>query len=214
MGSAKKKSSLRRDTFAYARVLHIYISTFLFALMIFFCLTGIFLNHRWYDSQNNRLSETETELSASQLVNWGISPSATWKPDLSLITEFLRNQYGFPSPHSIDLDEELGEITVEFNVPAGFATAILDSHSALLIIEREAGSFIGILNDLHKGRHSGIAWSWIIDVSAGLMILFSITGMIILFQGKRNRRIGIWSAIAGCVSPYIIYLIFVPSVGG
>ncbi|MEJ7769503.1 MAG: PepSY-associated TM helix domain-containing protein [Chitinophagaceae bacterium] len=37
---------------------------------------------------------------------------------------------------------------------------------------------IAVLNDLHKGRDSGKDWSWLIDVSSGLLTLVSLSGLV------------------------------------
>ena len=74
----------------------------------------------------------------------------------------------------------------------------------------------GARADAHEeeGRHTGEAWSWVIDISAVLMILFSITGMIILFQNRKKRLVGIWLTVLGVATPAVIYLCWVPQLKG
>ena len=45
--------------------------------------------------------------------------------------------------------------------------------------------FFAVLNDLHKGRDTGSAWARVIDLSAVLMTLVSLTGAVAdLFPAK------------------------------
>ncbi|MEC8427647.1 MAG: PepSY-associated TM helix domain-containing protein, partial [Pseudomonadota bacterium] len=80
-----------------------------------------------------------------------------------------------------------------------------------LLIEHKQGSLLALLNDLHKGRHTGPAWSWLIDISAAVISIFAITGMIILLQHKRYRRAGLSAAFAGTLLPCLYYWLYVPA---
>ena len=51
--------------------------------------------------------------------------------------------------------------------------------------------FLAVINDLHKGRDTGPAWSALIDVSAVLMTLISLTGLVLLFYLKLRRVPGL-----------------------
>lgn len=212
MSKHKRKGKKRNKVFKVSRWLHVYCSTSLFALLIFFCITGITLNHRWYDQAGNIENYQESGITHAQYESWNLKLGKEWQPDTTAIIADLQSEYGLKSPTSMDLDADLGELIIEYRVPAGFATVIIDAGMELLIIETESGSTLGILNDLHKGRHSGTVWFWIIDISAVLMVIFSITGIIILFQGKKYRQAGLISAIAGLLTPFAIYFLFVPSV--
>jgi hypothetical protein len=83
-----------------------------------------------------------------------------------------------------------------------------------LLLEYRTGDTLSVINDLHKGRHSGAVWSWVIDISAFLMIFFALTGYVIMFQNKKHRRLAVVFSIAGLISPIVLYLLFVPRVIG
>ncbi len=225
MEKVVKKNALKKGFFSYSRLLHVYLSTFLFSLLILFSITGITLNHRWYDSDNNQELRLERAITANQLAVWlplqrgeynnraSSEKVNDWEPDLTQITNDLRTEFSLPSPSSIELEPDFKEVILDFKVPAGFATLTLSFLNLTLVLEQEKGSWLGVLNDLHKGRHSGEAWSWVIDLSAALIILFSVTGFIILFQGKKHRRGGVISFVLGSLTPYFIYLFFIPLIG-
>ena len=66
------------------------------------------------------------------------------------------------------------------------------------------------MNDLHKGRDSGRVWLWIIDLSAVLMTLVSLSGMVLIWFVKRRRFSGLILAGVGAVACYLIYLFWIP----
>lgn len=207
-----KKRNIRRRFFTFARLLHIYISTFLFGLLVFFCLTGITLNHRWYGDSDKSDHKTIL-LSDIQIMEWGLDKKNNWKPELSKINNYFNLAHGFPHAHRIDIDDANKELHFDFKVPAGFANAVIQASDKTLHLEREQGGFLSIVNALHKGRYSGKTWFWIIDISAIVMMIFSITGIIILFHGKKHRIGGSILTILGIATPFFLYLLFVPNVG-
>ena len=50
---------------------------------------------------------------------------------------------------------------------------------------------VAVANDLHKGRHTSLAWSWLIDVSAVGLALVAITGLVLQLFIVRTRRLGL-----------------------
>jgi hypothetical protein len=69
---------------------------------------------------------------------------------------------------------------------------------------------IALLNDLHKGRDTGPIWSILIDISAVLMTLISLTGLVLLFYLKLRRVPGVIVALMGTVAIVLIYRFWVP----
>jgi uncharacterized protein len=67
-----------------------------------------------------------------------------------------------------------------------------------------------VLNDLHKGRDSGKGWGWLIDISADLLTLVSLTGLLMLLFLKKRRLSGLIITVVGVIICYMVYLIFVP----
>ncbi len=69
---------------------------------------------------------------------------------------------------------------------------------------------VAVLNDLHKGRDTGKAWARVIDVSAVLMVLVSLTGLLLIFFLAKKRFSGLLVAVAGAILSYLAYLAWVP----
>lgn len=183
------------------------MSTALFSLLIFFSVTGITLNHLDWVSDSN-----EPELWQGQM------PSAVLQPFSPPINHGVLNwltiNHSLTGASNVEWDEDNREVMIDYPYPAGFAYVIINVDSGEYSVDHQTGSFWQILNDLHKGRHSGKAWSWVIDISAGFMVLFSITGLIILWQNRPKRKAGIALTALGTATPIIIFLLFVPNLSG
>jgi hypothetical protein len=66
------------------------------------------------------------------------------------------------------------------------------------------------MDDLHRGKDSGKAWSVIIDASALLLLIGSLTGIIMWFTLPRRRKLGMISLVAGIAVCVAIYMVWVP----
>lgn len=203
----------KRALYSTSRALHIYISTALFFLLILFCVSGIVLNHvDWLkNDKNNGQISTPIPSALAAKANAQLSTLPTLYPE---IEAYLAKQYALTNVKSIEWEKEDALVMLDYPLPAGFAYAELDFISGTLNLDYQTGGFLSLIGDLHKGRHSGEAWSWVIDISAVLMILFAITGMIILFQNRKRRLAGIWITVLGIATPVVIYLCWVPQLKG
>ena len=203
----------KRALYSTSRALHIYISTALFFLLILFCVSGIVLNHvDWLKNDKNNGQVTATI--PAELVtkaNAQLNTLPTLYPE---IEAYLAKQYSLTKVKSIEWEKEDALVMLDYPLPAGFAYAELDFTTGELNLDYQTGGFLSLIGDLHKGRYTGEVWSWVIDISAVLMILFAITGMIILFQNRKKRLAGIWITVLGIATPVVIYLCWVPQLKG
>lgn len=92
-------------------------------------------------------------------------------------------------------------------------------YSADAFIDRETGQYtlseittgtVSVLNDLHKGRDAGAAWAWVIDISAAVMIMMSLSGFGLLFYIKKRRVTGVLTAVVGTVLLLVVWALWVP----
>ncbi|MEZ9237546.1 MULTISPECIES: PepSY-associated TM helix domain-containing protein [Shewanella] len=202
MATSWLRTAKAKRFFSFCRWLHIYVSCTLFSLLVFFSLTGITLNHpSWTAQATSEIQSLPLPVQFAQFE--GEYP-------LNALQAYIEQKTALASPRSIDVLVDMGEITFDYPLPAGYAfvTVLLDDQ--LIEIERSSQGLLGLVNDLHKGRHSGNVWSVVIDVSAGLILLFSITGLIILLQNAKHRRMGFMVVALGSITPLVVYLIAVP----
>lgn len=69
--------------------------------------------------------------------------------------------------------------------------------------------WVSYLNDLHKGRNTGSAWFWFIDVFAVACIVFTITGLLLL-QMHAKHRPSTWPLVGvGLAIPVLLALFLI-----
>jgi len=202
-----------KKLYSVCRMIHIYVSTALFSLLIFFCVTGLLLNHLPWISNDGKLTGVK-EGTLPKIVTRALNKDKSPTNAMLVVQPYLSQRYKLDELASFDWDKDANELILDYPVPAGYALVIIDTHLFNYSIEYQQANLMSILNDLHKGRHSGAVWSWIIDITAVLVCIFSFTGLIILFQNKKKRRFGLWLTLFGSLTPIIIYCLFVPRLSG
>ncbi|MEI7911514.1 MAG: PepSY-associated TM helix domain-containing protein [Verrucomicrobiota bacterium] len=194
----------RRHAAAWCRWLHIYLSMVSFAILLFFAVTGLTLNHaEWFTAGHATTRHCQGHLDPQ----WVKAPDAgVAKLD---IVEFLRKAHGIKGALGEFLIDD-SQCTVSFKGPGYAADSFIDRASGNYDLTESRLGLVAILNDLHKGRDSGASWSLLVDVSAVLMTAVSLTGLVLMFFFRRRRITGLAAAIAGALLCYLIYLALVP----
>jgi len=189
---------------AFSRWLHNYLSMFSFLIVLFFAATGLTLNHaEWFDGK-----QIEKKMTGNMPAQW-VNTSDTNQVKKFEIVELFRKKYriqGYVSDFMIEDDR----CSLSFKGPGYSADAFINRQDgSFQLIELRLG-LVAILNDLHKGRDSGKAWSWLIDISAAFLTLVSLSGLVMLFFLKKKRFAGLMLLVAGGVICYITYWVWVP----
>ena len=101
------------------------------------------------------------------------------------------------------------EVYVALARPGGDAWVSIDRETGAVEHEKTTRGAISLLNDLHKGRNTGPAWSWFIDVFAAACVVFTVTGLILLQFHARARPLT-WPLVGlGLVVPVLLVILFV-----
>lgn len=194
------RGQLKRRTATVSRWLHIYLSMVSFALLLFFAVTGITLNHtEWFAAQQIS-SQHRGQLSPAWL-----KP----EPQKLEIVEHLRRQHGIKTAMA-EFRVEDAQLAVTFKGPGYTADAFIDRASGRYDVTETKMGLAAVLNDLHKGRDTGRVWSWFLDLSAGLMAVVSFTGLVLLWFLQRKRMAGMITLLGGALACYLVYAIWVP----
>ncbi|WP_210419484.1 PepSY-associated TM helix domain-containing protein [Pedobacter sp. KBS0701] len=198
-GKAKKRLA------GLSRWLHIYLSMVSFTILLFFAVSGLTLNHAdWFTSGK----EVVTKDAGSVNLKWVNQPD-TNKINKLQIVEFFRSKHKVKGALS-DFRIDDRELNLTFNGPGYLADSFIDRETGKYELTITRFGAVAVINDLHKGRDSGKAWSWIIDISAVLMTLVSISGIILICFIKKKRLSGFIIAAVGTMVCYLIYRLFVP----
>ncbi len=201
---------------ALMRWTHIYLSMFSLAAILFFSATGITLNHpTWFFGQTERSVQAQGQLKVAWLnldiprADSGGETDPARKVAKLEVVEHLRNTHGIRGA-LVEFRTDERECMVTFKGPGYAADAFIDRATGRYDLNESAHGFVAIINDLHKGRDTGKAWSVLIDVSAVLMALVSLTGLILLFYIKRRRISGLVIALVGTIVVGAVFWLWVP----
>lgn len=193
---------VKRRTAIVSRWLHVYLSMVSFAVVLFFAVTGLTLNHAEAMSGEPKVREISGSLTPKEL-------GEKDHPDTLAIVEHIRNTDKVRGAVN-DLRVEDDQITFSFRGPGYSAdTTINHATGKYQVVETRSG-FVAVINDLHKGRDSGKVWSWIIDASAVLLTLVSLTGLLLIFFVYKKRTSGLVLAGVATLVCVLMYKLWVP----
>lgn len=182
-------------------------SAFVLALMLLFSLTGLTLNNPNWFAGTPQIEQREIAVSAdlrSALQNLA-DPE---KLDQTLVAR-LAQETALPLARAKSIDIEFGEVIFSLDGPGVSATLILDMATGTGTYERIDNGLVARLNDLHKGRDTGIVWGLLIDLTALACVIFCISGLGLLALNAQARS-STWPITSlGIAVPFIAYILFV-----
>jgi len=201
---SKTKLAFERNIAMLSRWMHIYGSMISFAIVFFFSITGITLNHPDYFAGELKTTQEKGKLDSNWVMNKDTNKIAKLE-----IVEFLRKNHNIKAAVSeFRIDET--QCTISFKGPGYAADAFINREDGAYELTLLRAGIVGIMNDLHKGRDTGSKWQWVIDISAVLLVLVSLTGMILILYIKRKKWSGLYIAIAGAILLWLSYTLFIP----
>jgi hypothetical protein len=181
--------------------------------MLLFAVTGFTLNHASQIEAKPSVSSRKAQL-----------PSALREELAKINADDDSDKATDPLPPSIrdwidaSLHVQVGlraaewspeEVYVALPRPGGDAWLRIDRASGEVEYELTDRGWISYLNDLHKGRNTGTAWSWFIDLFAASCLIFSITGLFILKMHAANRPTT-WPIVGlGVLIPFLLAILFI-----
>ncbi|WPZ35327.1 PepSY-associated TM helix domain-containing protein [Thalassobaculum sp. OXR-137] len=176
--------------------------------MVFFAATGITLNH------------AADIPAAPQRVEWtGTLPpalaaetaAAARRQDAALpdaVADWLAPRAGI-DPRDRPVEWSAGEAYVALPRPGGDAWVAIALPDGAVTAERTSRGPVAFLNDLHKGRDTGDVWRWFIDAFAGATLIFSLTGLGLLWLNA-GARPSTWPLVGfGLLAPVLLVILFI-----
>ncbi|MFO0978830.1 MAG: PepSY-associated TM helix domain-containing protein [Planctomycetaceae bacterium] len=188
------RSAINRVLHTLTRWLHIYSSLLGFMTVLFFSVTGVTLNHPdWFDTGFEQTREETGTIDSALLVkaDGGLN-------DLGIV-EFLRKKHSVTAGLR-DFQADDYQINVAF-AGAGYTCDVrIDRETREYQLSELRLGVIPIINDLHKGRDTGSVWKVVIDVSAIILVVISLTGLLLLCWLRRRWRNGLLTLAAGSLA--------------
>ena len=179
--------------------------------MFLFAITGITLNHAGQIEAKPSITRQKAELPAplvTELAAYAARHDGANAPMPAAAETWLKQQWslnagGRPAEWSVD------EVYLPLPKAGGDAWVRIGLEDGAAEYELTDRGWVSWLNDVHKGRNTGVAWSWFIDIFAGACIVFCLTGLLILKFHAANRPFT-WPMVGlGILIPCAIALLFI-----
>ncbi|HKE93668.1 MAG TPA: PepSY-associated TM helix domain-containing protein [Povalibacter sp.] len=177
--------------------------------LLLFSLTGFTLNHAGAIAGKPRVTTHTAELPAELLAPLQeLANSDGDKPLPADLRGWLRDHFSV-APDAGKVEWSAGEVYFSLPRPGGDAWMTIDLASGEVTHEITTRGWISYLNDLHKGRNTGAAWSLFIDVFSFSVLIFAVTGLLLLKMHATHRP-ATWPMVAlGVVLPLLLAILFI-----
>lgn len=154
--------------------------------MLLFAITGITLNHSSAIEAKPEVATQEATLAASIVADLAKEPTTGRAAVPAALASEIEKAIGIDvAGREVEWSE--GEAYISLPRPGGDAWVSVDRKSGDVTYEKTDRGWVSYLNDLHKGRHTGQAWSLFIDLFAIFSVVFCITGLLLLQMYAKGR---------------------------
>lgn len=181
-------------------------SAICFVCMLLFSVTGITLNHAGDIEAKPQTRHIDGVLPSELLIGFAsAAEQKTLELPVAISDWFEQQQHIVLAGATIENNN--GELYIPLTRPGGDAWLSIDTSSGEFEYESTDRGWISYFNDLHKGRNTGKAWVYFMDLFAVACIVFSITGFLLLQRYADTRRQTWPLLMAGLVLP-IVFMMF------
>jgi hypothetical protein len=176
--------------------------------MILFAFTGITLNNAGKIEARPSVVMRDGQLPQAMLAELKSSPGTDKAALPASVSAWLQQEIG-ANTAGRETEWSAREVYVALPRPGGDAWLSIERDSGAVSYEITDRGWIAYLNDLHKGRHTGKAWSWFIDLLASAAIIFCLTGLMLLWLHAK-RRPATWPVVSlGLIIPTLLAVLLI-----
>ena len=176
--------------------------------MLLFAVTGVTLNHASQIEARPHITLVKGTLPSEIADALRASPGRDKQPLPPALQRWLATTMGV-DVGGRDAEWSKEEIYVPLPRAGGDAWVSIETETGDVRYEKTDRGWIAFLNDLHKGRNTGTAWSWFLDIFAAGCVLFCVTGLVLL-QLMANGRPSTWPLVGlGLAIPLLLVLLFI-----
>lgn len=183
---------------SWTRLAHVYTSMLALLVVLFFGATGVTLNHpEW----TLGLDPAAASYSGTLPDGW-LDDAGT--VEFLAVSEYLRNAHGVDGDVA-DFGTDLGDGFISYREPGYSADVFFNLETGAYRLTVEQQGWIGVFNELHKGRDAGSSWSLLIDIAGVFLVVIATTGLgLQLFMSKRRRAALLWAVAGGAITVALI----------
>ncbi|MGD8177271.1 PepSY-associated TM helix domain-containing protein [Marinimicrobium sp. ARAG 43.8] len=185
-----------------ARNWHWVSSAICLAGILLFAITGITLNHAAQIG-----GEPDVQTQTEQVPDTVLPALMSGQPLPSAFTRWYNDNTSYHLHPETPVTWSPYELYASFPRAGGDRWFTVDLETGEFYQEVTNNGWLAYLNDLHKGRNTGWVWRLFIDVFSVACIVFSITGLMLLWKASKKRKSTWPLIIAGIVIPILLLMI-------
>jgi hypothetical protein len=192
-------SPFRRELLRWARTVHLYVTLFALALVLFFSVTGFMLNHEDWFLPADSFGRTQEGKIPTELL---AEPA-----DKLAVVELLRKDYeavGLVDSETLDTDDD--PIRIVFKRPGTEVEALIKRESGETEVTIRSRGISAILLDLHRGKSTGKVWSLVIDATCVVLLILAATGLIMWSSLRGRGRFSLLVLVGGTMLSVLVVL--------
>jgi hypothetical protein len=205
----------RKALIKWARNVHLYVTLFGCALLVFFAVTGFMLNHEdWFSPAEPTTRTLQGNIPVALLGSPGKDGDEEAQPvpavpaDRLAVVELLRKDFG--AVGALSSFEEQDDVRVIFKRPGTEVEATINREDGKTDVTVRSQGVVGVMLDLHRGKSSGKTWSLIIDALCIVVLAVSVTGLYMWYTLRGRGHYGIYVLGLGAALVGAVYLLCVP----
>lgn len=176
--------------------------------LMLFAITGFTLNHAAEIEASPASIEPAAQLPPALLAR--VKPDGapdSKKPLPADVAKFVGEKLEMPTAG--DAEWSIDAVYLALPRPGGDGWISIDRQTGAVTGEVSSRGWIAYLNDLHKGRNAGPVWKWFIDIFVFACVVFTLTGLVLLWMHSRHRK-STWPLVAaGLVIPALLAIFFI-----
>nr|WP_314072303.1 PepSY-associated TM helix domain-containing protein [uncultured Roseococcus sp.] len=176
--------------------------------MLLFAATGITLNHAGQIEASPRTTSRTATVPAALLEALPPTRGEVKAPLPPALRDWIAQEFRITAGERV-ADWSADEIYLGLPRPGGDGWITIDRTTGEAQHEVTTRGWVSYLNDLHKGRNAGAAWSLFIDVFAVACFVFCLSGLFLLHLHAGNRA-ATWPMVGlGLAIPVILIILFI-----
>ena len=173
--------------------------------MLLFAVTGLTLNHAASIGATPQVTRAQGQLAADLLPRLSGDHAAEAPLPAAVAAGVAQAVRLDPAGRAAEWSDD--EVYVAMPGPGRDAWVSINKASGAIEAETTWRGWVSYLNDLHKGRNTGTAWFWFIDVFAIACIVFTLTGLLLLQLHARHRP-STWPLVGASLAIPLLLVLF------
>lgn len=212
--NAQRKKRRGKSPFGSLKSWHWISSAICLLATLGFAITGITLNHADVIDATPEKQIVEAALSAElmhDMLQRKTHVLAAQSQAQAVLPSTFRAWYA-QQPYAEKITgkkAEWDEYEVYMGIPkpGGDSWFRVDFEEGTFYQETINRGWVSYFNDLHKGRNTSFAWVIMLDVLAVIMLIYTVTGLLLLKRYAKGRKSTWPLIIAGLVIPWLVLIV-------